>query len=81
MSPVRSFCCHFRTRLRQESVLCGFSSGGAVTAALRVAARPDMAGKRIVCVIQSFGERYLSRLLPTRTHARAHTLEKERTVK
>ena len=44
----------------EEGIPGGISSGAAMTAALRVAAREDMAGKRIVVIIPSMAERYMS---------------------
>jgi cysteine synthase len=41
-------------------VLCGLSGGGALWAALEVAGRPEMQGRRIVVVLPDSGERYVS---------------------
>ena len=49
-----------RRLAREEGLLCGISSGAAVAAALRLGQRPELQGRRVVVMLASYGERYLS---------------------
>ena len=63
--------------IREEGVPIGISSGAAVTAALRLASRPEFKGKTIVTILASSTERYLSTALGEDARIRAQSLPVE----
>jgi len=60
-----------RRLAKEEGLLSGVSSGAAVAAALKVGNQPEFANKRLIVILPSFGERYLSTTMFTSIPAKA----------
>jgi len=62
-APSEEAMRYARRGAAEEGILAGISSGAALWGAAQVARRAEFAGKNIVVIIPSFGERYLSTAL------------------
>ncbi len=58
--PTEEALAMARRLMREEGILCGISSGANVAAAVQLATRPDMKGKRIVTIICDGADRYIT---------------------
>ncbi len=66
-----------RQVIKTEGIPVGISSGAAIAAALKVAVRPENQGKKIVVIVASYTERYLSTLLAEEERVLAQKLQVE----
>ncbi|GIL18169.1 MAG: cysteine synthase A [Oligoflexia bacterium] len=63
-----------RQVIKTEGIPVGISSGAAIAASLQIAERPENKGKKIVCIVPSYTERYLSTLLAEQERSQAAQL-------